>query len=124
MNTLYTKRDELTEKLANIPVSDPCRWLEEEKNPEVGKWIEEQNIYVKKNLREDPFSIFQYELTSTFSETVFSVPVPGQGRHLYQERNPGEQQFVLYMKKGVDGEPICVVNPNELNQDGTTTLSH
>lgn len=124
MNTFYTKRDELTERVTNILVADPYRWLEDEKNPEVKKWVKAQNMYAEKNLRGDFFNIFQGELSSTFSETIFSVPVPGQGRYFYQERNPGEQQFVLYMKKGIEGEPICVVNPNELNRDGTTTISH
>lgn len=124
MNTFYTKRDELTENIMGTPVSDPYRWLEDEENPEVKEWIAVQNMYTERNLQGVSFKIFQEELSLAFSETVFSVPVPGQGRHFYQERNSGDQQFSLYLKKEMDGEPICVVNPNELNSDGTTTISH
>lgn len=123
MNIFNTKREELTEEVVGIPVSDPYRWLEDEKDSEVKEWVEAQNIYAEKNLRGTSFDLFQDDLASTFSETVFTVPVPGQGRHFYQERKSGEQQFVLYMKKGIDGDPVCVVNPNELDSSGSTTLS-
>lgn len=123
MNTFYTKREELVENIMGVSVSDPYRWLEDEDRQEVKEWTDEQNAYTEENLRGTSFDTFQNELASTFSEMAFSVPVPGQGRHFYQEKKPGEPQFVLYMKKGKEEDPICVVNPNELDREGSTTLS-
>ena len=123
MKNFDTKRDEINEVVLNTPITDPYRWLEDGENPEVKKWINLQNEYVEKGLRGDFFGFFQKELSSSFLETVFSVPVPGQGKHFYQEKKQSEQQFALYMKEGVNGESVCVVNPNELSQDGTVTLS-
>src|SRR5436305_13382610 len=40
-----TRRDNVTETMHGVPVSDPYRWLEDQNSPETRKWITDQNAY-------------------------------------------------------------------------------
>ena len=46
-----TRAEAIKEKFASVEVSDPYRWLEDQKAPETRAWIDEQNKYSESFLR-------------------------------------------------------------------------
>lgn len=124
MNTFYTKREELVEDIMGIRVSDPYRWLEDEDSTEVKEWTDAQNEYAEENLRGDTFSIFHRELMANLPETFFLIPTIHNGRYFYRERKACEQQYTLFVKDGIDGEPILLLDPNMLGQDSMVTIAN
>jgi protease II len=53
---------------------------------------------------------------------AISVPTPAQGRYFYQRRDGRQNQPVLYLRVGVQGEDRVVIDPNVLDPGGTIAL--
>src|SRR5437016_5034974 len=45
-----TRRDNVTETLHGVEITDPYRWLEDQDSPETRAWIDAQNAYTKSTL--------------------------------------------------------------------------
>lgn len=124
MNFPKTKKEEIVDEMFGIKVSDPYRWLEDANSPEVKEWIDVQNSHTDKSLRNKTFETFSDELVRNFKVTTFSNPVLRNGRYFYTERHPDEDHGVFYMKVGIDGEPIKLVDPNGMNSGNTISLDY
>lgn len=124
MNTPTTKREEINETIHGIHVSDPYRWLEDGNNPLVQDWIKKQNEYTFSFLKDASFSTFSEELIKNFKVINFSNPVPVNGNYFYTERQPDEDQEVLYMKKGLSGTPIKLFDPNGKHDGNTMSIDY
>ena len=124
MNFPNTKKEKMIEKLLGIKVSDPYRWLEDSSNPSVKEWINNQNKFTNSTLRNKEFSIFSNELVKNFKVVNFSNPSPVKGRYFYTERQPDEEQSVLYMKDGLAGVPVKLVDTNGLKKGNTIAISY
>lgn len=123
MKDLNNKKD-LTEEINGIKISDPYRWLENSKDPEVQNWIKKQNDKVYSDLKNDSFDVFSKELADNFKVINFSNPILFNGKYFYVERQPDEDQSVLYVKNGLDGEPIKLVDPNGKRNGNTITIDY
>jgi prolyl oligopeptidase len=124
MDTPQTKKEDIVDDIQGIKISDPYRWLENADDPEVKGWIENQNEYTDSVLKNDIFKTFSAELIKNFKAVVFSNPVPVHGHYFYTERQPDQDQAVLYMKKELNGVPVELVNPNGLKENNTVTLDY
>ena len=118
------RKDNLFEEINGIKIFDPYRWLEDVENPEVQDWINSHNKEVDNALKHGLFKDFSKELVRNFKFINFSNPVPVQGRYFYTERQPDEDQAVLYMKKGLNGEPIKLFDPNGKRDGNTVTIDY
>lgn len=118
------RKDSICEEINGIKIPDPYRWLEETENPEVQEWISSHNMEVNATLKKSLFKEFSDELIRNFKVINFSNPVPVQGKYFYTERQPDEDQAVLYMKKGLDGEPVRLFNPNGKRDGNTFTIDY
>jgi len=117
-----TKQEEIKTEIFDMMISDPYRWLEDAESKETKEWIEAQNIHVGSSLRNKNFEKFSLELVEDFKVTGFSNPIPCGGKYFYSERQPGEDQFVIYVKEGIDGIPTKLVDPNGMNADNTVSI--
>lgn len=123
MDIPQTKRQELSEILNGFTVSDPYRWLENNDDPEVQTWVKSQNQYTESILKDDLAQTFSKELTKDFKVVNYFNPVPAAGKYFYQERQPDEDQAVLYVKTGLEGVPVKLFDPNGLKDGNTVTIS-
>ena len=112
------------ENVCGIEISDPFRWLEDVGNPETREWVDDQNRRVEKRLKGESFNIFSRELADNFKVVNFSEPVPVRGKYFYTERQPDEDQSVLYMKRGLDGVPMKLFDPNGRREGNTVTIDY
>ena len=105
-------------------VSDPYRWLEDDRSAETGEWVKAQNKVTFGYLEQIPYrKQLQTRLEKIYNYPKYSAPSK-KGDWFYFSKNDGLQnQSVLYRQKGLDGAPEVVLDPNKLSADGTTRLS-
>jgi len=118
-----TKKIGFKEVIHGKEIEDPYRWLENDKDPEVKEFINQQNRYVDetldKTLIKDLNKKF-IELSNTESRGSFA---PRKGRYFFQKREKNQDHFVLYYRKGLDREDIKLIDPNKLSKDGSKALA-
>ena len=118
-----TEKKIVTDTYFGTEVDDPYRWLEDDRSPETEAWVEEENkvtfdyltqISYRDALKDELTEIWNYEkLTAPFKE----------GEYTYYYKNDGLQnQYVMYRKKGDDGDEELFLDPNTFSEDGTTSL--
>ena len=54
-------------------------------------------------------------------ETV-GVPPERKGRYIFARRGADQDQFVLYMRKGLEGSDDVLVDPHPMSPDRTTSV--
>jgi prolyl oligopeptidase len=112
-----------TDLLHGETISDPYRWLEDGDAPETLLWTEQQNALTQAHLASIPGrERIRRRLEELLSIGVLSVPTPRRGRYFYLRREGRQNQPVLYWREGVDGADRVAVDPNALNESGTTAL--
>jgi prolyl oligopeptidase len=116
-----TEKGAVVDDYFGTKVADPYRWLEDDKAENVGKWVEAQNAVTFGYLEQIPFrDKIQARLTEIYNYPRYSAPFR-VGEYYFFMKNDGLQnQSVIYIQKGLDGEPRVFLDPNTLSPDGTT----
>ncbi|MDI6697778.1 MAG: prolyl oligopeptidase family serine peptidase [Candidatus Saccharicenans sp.] len=104
-------------------VADPYRWLEDDNSEETKKWVEEQNRVTFGYLGKIPY---REKIRARIRE-IYNYPRMGQpiraGEYYFFYKNDGLQnQSVIYIQKGLDGQPEVFIDPNQLSPDGTVRI--
>lgn len=104
-------------------VSDPYRWLEDDRSPETEAWVKKQNETTFGYLENIPFrNDLKNRLEQLWNYEKLGAPFK-EGDYTYFYKNNGLQnQNVIYRKKG-DGEEEVFLDPNTFSEDGTTSLA-
>jgi uncharacterized protein (UPF0248 family) len=105
-------------------VADPYRWLEDDNAPETAKWVEAQNQVTFGYLERIPYRArLKARLETLYNYPKYSVPFR-KGEYFFFRKNDGLQnQSVLYIQKGLEGQPEVLIDPNEWAEDGTVRLT-
>jgi len=118
------KKADIVDEIHGIKISDPYRLLENPDSIETKEWIKIHNDEVDSTLKDNAFDIFTEELVKTFKVVNFSAPIPVNGKYFYTERQPDEDQHVLYVKNSLEGEPIKLIDPNGKRNGNTVTIDY
>ncbi len=118
-----TKKVNQTDDYFGIKVSDPYRWLEDDKSDSTKQWVKAQNAVTQQYLDAIPYrKNFREAIEKVYNYPKFSAPFK-KGGWFYFYKNEGLQnQSVLYRQQGLNGKPELVIDPNKLSLDGTTRL--
>jgi prolyl oligopeptidase len=118
-----TKKIDQTDNYHGTVVSDPYRWLEDDKSAETADWVKAQNEVTSEYLGKIPYRAkLQNRLEEIYNYPKYSAPSK-KGEWFYFYKNNGLQnQSVLYRQKGLTAEPELVLDPNALSAEGTTRL--
>jgi len=116
-----TAKGDVVDDYFGSKVADPYRWLEDDKAENVGQWVEAQNSVTFGYLEQIPFrDKIRARLTEIYNYPRYSAPFR-VGEYYFFMKNDGLQnQSVIYIQKGLDGEPRVFLDPNTLSPDGTT----
>ncbi len=119
---IETARIDVVDTIFGTPVTDPYRWLEDDKSAETMEWVKQQNVVTFAYLNEIPYrEEIKTRLTSMWNFEKFSAPFK-EGEYTYFAKNDGLQnQFVIYRQKD-GGETEVFLDPNTFSADGTTSL--
>jgi len=121
--TLKTKKTNTIDTICGMRISDPYRWLENNSDPEVKRWIKRQNTLTRSALDKVTARNFIVErLNQLFRIDTVGVPVPKGNRYFFEERKGTDDLSVLYVQDGLDGSLRVLVDPNILSEDKSTVL--
>lgn len=104
-------------------VADPYRWLENDTSAETADWVKRQNEVTQAYLAKIPFR----DAIAKRYEELFNFPKVGApmkvGNLFFSYRNSGLQnQSVIYVREGLDGEDKVFIDPNAIDPAGTTSI--
>ena len=123
VNYPETRKDTVTTRYFDTIITDPYRWLEDDRSAETGAWVDSQNQVTFEYLNKIPFrKAYKDRLEKLWNYEKFSAPFK-EGDYTYFYKNDGLQnQFVLWRQK--EGkEPEIFLDPNTFSKDGTTSLA-
>lgn len=104
-------------------VQDPYRWLEDFESDEVKQWVDAQNQLTFDFVRSVPFyEKIKVRLTELMNYPRYSVPVKAGKRYFFFKNDGLQNQSVLFMREGLKGRDILVIDPNKFSEDGTIAL--
>ena len=107
-----------------VTVADPYRWLEDADSEETRAWVEAQNAVTSAYLSTiESRGEIEAELTRLWNYEKFTLPFREGDRYFYSRNDGLQNQNVLYVQDGLDGEPRVLLDPNTLSEDGTIALA-
>ena len=117
-----TKKGTQTDEYFGTKVSDPYRWLEDDRSDETKSWVVAENKVTQGYIGQIPFrDNIKKRLTELWNYEKYSAPFK-EGEYTYFYKNDGLQnQSVLYRQKGSDA-PEVFLDPNKFSVDGTSSL--
>ncbi|HPD31085.1 MAG TPA: prolyl oligopeptidase family serine peptidase [Phycisphaerae bacterium] len=119
-----TRTVDVVDDYHGIKVPDPYRWLEDLDSPEVQAWVEAQNRVTFAYLESIPArTAIRERLTQLQDYERFDVPTVTAGRYFFLRNSGLQNQSVLYVADGLDGQPRVLLDPNTLSPDGTVALA-
>ena len=106
----------------NEKVSDPYRWLEDDRSSETEAWVKAQNEVTFGYLEKIPYrNKLKERMEQLWNYEKVSAPFK-KGNYTYYYKNNGLQnQSVLYRKDSKSNEEVFL-DPNTFSKDGTTSL--
>ncbi|MGB3739943.1 MAG: prolyl oligopeptidase family serine peptidase [Pontixanthobacter sp.] len=107
-------------------VADPYRWLEADvrTDREVAAWVEEQSEFTADYLAQLPGrDTYAARIRQLYDYERFGLPVEKNGRYFYTRNDGLQNQSILYVRDGVDGEGRVLIDPNAWAADGATALA-
>jgi len=119
-----TKKVDQVDDYFGTEVADPYRWMENDTAEDVKEWVGEQNKVTFAYLDKIPFrEKLRQRITDVYNYPRYSSPFRA-GEYYFFYKNDGLQnQSVIYIQKGLEGEPEVFIDPNELSPDGTVKIS-
>jgi len=119
-----SRKDNVTDDYFGTSVADPYRWLEDDNSEETAAWVKAQNELSFGYLSKIPY---RQEIRNRLEE-LFNYPRVSSlmrvGEYYFFYKNDGLQnQSVIYIQKGRDGEPTVFIDPNTSSAEGTTTFN-
>ena len=117
-----TRKTEQTDDYFGTKVSDPYRWLEDDRSDETKAWVVAENKVTTGYIEQIPFrDAIKKRLTELWNYAKYSAPFK-EGAYTYFYLNDGLQnQSVLYRQLG-DTKPEVFLDPNKFSTDGTSSL--
>ena len=121
-----TRSGDVVDEQFGEQVADPYRWLENDVrvDSEVADWVERQNEVTDAFLDRLPGrEKLEARITQLTDYERFGLPTEKGGRYYYTRNDGLQNQSVLYVRDGLDGEPRVLIDPNTWAADGATALA-
>jgi len=118
-----TKKVEQTDDYFGTKVPDPYRWLEDENAPEVKDWIQAENKLTFGYLEKIPNrEKIRQRITEIYNYPKYSAPFRVGDYYFFSKNDGLQNQYVIYIQKGLEGKPEVFIDPNKLSPDGTIRI--
>jgi prolyl oligopeptidase len=112
------------ETLHGLHVPDPYRWLEDIDSDKTRQWIDAQHQLTSDHLKMIPQrDAIQKRIATLWDYEKFGIPFKRNNRLFFSRNNGLQNQSVIYYMPDPSAEPIELLDPNTLTEDGTIALS-
>jgi prolyl oligopeptidase len=104
-------------------ISDSYRWLEDARSPETRAFIDAQNAYTARYLKQARIraqAVDDLDALESVSQT--HTPWERAGSYFFRKRLAGEQQFSIYVRPGWTGKDERLIDPAKLSRDPNTSV--
>ena len=119
-----TEAKPVTETVQGVTITDPYRWLEDQKSPATREWLAAQMKYTEDYLSQvkiRPEIVEQ--LTKLIRVETYGIPLEAEGRYFFTKRLAEENQASIYMRKGLTGTDERLVDATKLSTDQNTSVN-
>jgi prolyl oligopeptidase len=107
-----------------IKITDNYRWLEDRKSPETQAFIDAENAYTERCLKQ---ARIRPQLVDGLDElervSRWSLPMERNGSYFFTKRLAGEAQASIYVRRGWTAKDERLVDPAALSRDPNTSVS-
>jgi prolyl oligopeptidase len=118
-----TRKDDQVDDYHGTTVADPYRWLEDDNSAETLAWVSAQNQVTLSYLDQIPYrSQLKQRLQELYNYPKYGIPSRSGAYYLWSKNDGLQNQSVLYVQEGLNGEPRVLLDPNQLSPDGTVRL--
>ena len=119
-----TEKIDHTDTYFGTTVSDPYRWLEDDRSAQTEAWVKAENAVTFAYLDQIPYRAdLQKRLGELINYPRYSAPFQKNNTIFFYKNSGLQNQSVLYVQQGIDGTPEVLIDPNTLSADGTARLS-
>ncbi len=119
-----TKKVDQVDDYFGVKISDPYRWLEDDRSAETEAWVEAENEVTFGYLSKIPFRVaLKEKLTKLADYEKYGSPFKKNGKYYFYKNDGLQNQNVLYVQETLTDEPKVFLDPNTLSEDGTVSLS-
>jgi prolyl oligopeptidase len=118
-----TKKDStVSDTFFGKVLSDPYRWLEDDRSKETEDWVKRQNEFTFDYLKKIPYrETIKDRLSKLWNFEKLSAPFFEGGIKYFYKNDGLQNQSVLYAQKNGE-EAKIFLDPNTFSKDGTTSL--
>lgn len=103
-----------------VSVADPYRFLEDVRDPKVQAWMKAQATATSMLLESIPgraeLLARMQQIEAAAAGLTNNVVRTESNRYFFERRNPGEGQFKLVWRDGIDGTDTVIVDPEALSK--------
>ena len=119
------RRGDVEEDYHGTKVADPYRWLEDPDSAEAKEWVAAENRITRAYLDETLIrSEIEERLTALWNYPKYEPPEKKGGRYFFTKNDGLQNQAVLYRVDTLGGEPVELLDPNRLSEDGTAAITN
>jgi len=105
-------------------IADPYRWLEDQESPETRAWIDAQNAYTRSVLDSLPGrDKIAARLTELLKVDDVGMPTERGGRYFFSKRSADQEQYIIYMREGIDGPDQVIIDPHSMSPDNSVSVN-
>jgi prolyl oligopeptidase len=124
INYPETAKDSIVDTYFGVEVPEPYRWLENDTSAATEAWVVAQNKVTYDYLDQIPFRAeLKKRLTELTNYPKYGSPVKKNNKYYYFKNDGLQNQSVFYELTSLDAEPVVLLDPNKLSDDGTVALS-
>lgn len=118
-----TRAEPIVDTLHGVQVSDPYRWLEDEKASDVQGWMKAQDGLTREWLAKVPGrDALAKRFRELFYQEAISPPVRRGSRYFYYRTHKDKEKAILYWREGESGAEKVLLDPNGWSPDGSVSL--
>ena len=110
--------DTVIDRYGAFEIVDLYRWLEDQESPDTRAWIDAQNMFRETMMSDLPgIEAVAARLGELLKVDTQGPPAVRGSRYFFSKRAAGQDLFVIYMREGVDGEDIPLIDPHIMATD-------
>jgi prolyl oligopeptidase len=114
----------VTDDYFGTHITDSYRWLEDAKSTQTRAFIDAQNAYTSRYLKQARIrSQIVDDLDPLENVSESNAPMQRADNHFFLHRTAGEQQFSIYFRRGWTGKDERLIDPASFSRDPNTSVT-